>query len=58
MVKVDGVPGQLIPPLVNTGVIVMVATCGVLPVLMAANDGIVLVPLAPRPMDVLLLIQL
>ena len=58
MVNVLGVPGQLMPPLVNTGVTVMVAVTGVLPVLMAINDGMVLVPLAPNPMDGLLLIQL
>ena len=54
---VDG-PLQLIPPLVNTGVMVMVAVTGVLPVLMAVNDGIVLAPLAPNPIDRLLLVQL
>ena len=58
MVNVVAVPVQLIPPLVNVGVIVMVAVTGVLPVLMAVNDGIVLVPLAPRPIEVLLLLQL
>ena len=58
MVKVIGVPVQLMPPLINTGVTVMVAVTGVLPVLMAINDGMVLVPLAPNPMDGLLLIQL
>jgi hypothetical protein len=54
---VDG-PAQLMPPLVNTGVTVIVAVTAVLPVLIAVNDGIVLVPLAPSPMDRLLLVQL
>ena len=58
MVNVIGVPVQLMPPLVNTGVTVMVAVTGVLPVLIPINDGMVLVPLAPSPIDGLLLIQL
>ena len=58
MVNVLVAPVQLMPPLVNLGVIVMVAVTGVLPVLMAVNDGIVLAPLAPNPMDGLLFIQL
>jgi hypothetical protein len=51
-------PLQVIPPLVNVGVTVIVAVTGVLPALKAVNDGIVLVPLAPSPMLVLLLVQL
>ena len=51
-------PLQLIPPLVNTGVIVIVAVTGVDPVLIAVNDGIVLVPLAANPMLILLFVQL
>jgi hypothetical protein len=58
IVKVLGVPVQLMPPLANVGVTVIVAICGVDPVLMAVNDGIVAVPLAPRPIVVLLLVQL
>ena len=59
MVNVVVVPVQVIPPLVKVGVTVMVAVTGVLvPVLMAVNDGIVPVPLAPSPMEVLLLLQL
>ena len=58
IVNVVDAPVQLIPPLVNVGVTVMVAVTAVLPVLMAVNDGIVLVPLAPKPIDVLLLVQL
>jgi len=51
-------PLQLIPPLVNVGVTVMVAVTGVLVALTAVNDGIVLLPDAPKPMLVLLLVQL
>lgn len=58
MVKVDVGPLQLIPPLVNTGVTVIVAVTGVDPALMAVNDGMVLVPLAPSPMLILLFVQL
>lgn len=57
IVNVVGVPGQLVPPLVNTGVTVMVAVTGVVPLLIAVNDGMMLVPDAPRPIDVLLLVQ-
>lgn len=58
MVNVIAVPVQLIPAFVNVGVTVMVAVTGVLPVLMAINDGMVLVPPAPKPMDGLLFVQL
>ena len=58
MVKVLLAPLQVIPPLVNVGVTVIVAVTGVLPALTAVNDGIVLVPDAPSPMLVLLLVQL
>lgn len=58
IVNVVLAPVQVIPPLVNVGVTVMVAVTGVLPALKAMNDGIVLVPDAPRPMLVLLLVQL
>ena len=50
MVKVWAVPGQ--PS--NDGVTVMVAVTGEVPVLVAVNDGMLPVPLAPRPMLVLL----
>lgn len=58
MVNVLLAPLQVIPPLVNVGVMVMVAVTGALVALMAVNDGIVLVPLAARPIDGLLLVQL
>lgn len=46
------------PPLVNVGVTVIVAVTGVLPALMATNDGMLPLPLAPNPMDRLLFVQL
>ncbi len=58
MVNVVDAPVQLMPPFVKVGVIVIVAVTGVEPGFKATNDGMVLVPLAPRPMDVLLLVQL
>lgn len=58
MVNVLAGPVQLMPPLVKVGVTVIVATCGVDPLLIPMNDGIVLVPLAPNPIEVLLLLQL
>ena len=41
-----------------TGVTVMVAVTGAAPAFVAVNEGILPVPLAARPMDVVLLIQL
>lgn len=58
MVKVVLAPVQLMPPLVKRGVIVIVAVTGVLPLLMAMNDGMVLVPLAASPIDGVLFVQL
>lgn len=57
MVKVIGVPGQ-VTPLVKFGVTVMVATWGVVPVLVATKLAILPAPAAASPMDVLLLVQL
>lgn len=57
MVNVIGVPGQ-VTVLVKLGVTVMVATCGVVPVLIVMNDGILPAPDAASPMDGLLLVQL
>ena len=54
MVKVRGVPLQLF----DTGVTVIVATTGVLLVLVAVNVPILPVPLAARPIEVLLFVQL
>lgn len=58
MVKVVLAPVQLTPLLVKVGVTVMVAFTGVLPVLIAVNDGMVLLPLAARPIDGSLFVQL
>ena len=54
MVKFCAAPGH---PFAN-GVTVIVAVTGALVVLIAVNDGISPVPLAPRPIAVLLLLQL
>ena len=59
MLKLFGVPTQLTPPLVNVGVTVMVAVIGTLVGLVAVNVGNELpVPLAPRPIEISLLVQL
>ena len=54
MVNVVGVPGQ--EP--ATGVTVMVAVTGVEPVLVAVNAGMFPEPLATKPMEGVLLVQL
>ena len=54
IVKVTGVPGQPFA----TGVTVMVPLIGVVPALVPVNEAILPVPEAPRPMAVLLLVQL
>ena len=53
MVKLCGVPVQ--PS--NDGVTVIVAVTGDVPALVAVNEGMLPVPLAPRPMLVLLLVH-
>ena len=58
MVNVVGVPLQVTPPLVKLGVTVIVAVTGVVPVLVPVKDWMVSVPLAPRPIHVLLFVQL
>ena len=58
IVNVIDVPTQLTPPLVNVGVTVMVAVTGELLVLLAVNVGMFPLPLAARPIDAVLLIQL
>ena len=57
MVKVMAAPVQDIPPLVNVGVTVMVATTGAVVVLMAVNDAILPLPFDARPMLVVLLVH-
>lgn len=54
MVKVFGVPVQP----AATGVTVMVAVTGVLPVFLTVKAGIFPQPLAAKPIDVLLFVQL
>ena len=58
MVKVMDGPTQLVPPLVNVGATVMVAVTGALVALVAVNDRILPEPDAPKPMVVLLFVQL
>lgn len=53
IVNERGTPGQ---PLA-VGVTVMVAVTGVVPVLVAVKEPMFPLPLAPKPMDVLLLVQ-
>ena len=57
MVNVLAVPTQLTSPLVYVGVTVMVAITGDDPVLIPKNELIVPVPLAPSPIEVVLLDQ-
>ena len=57
MVKVMAAPGQLVPPLLNVGVTVMVATTGEVVVLMAVNDAILPLPADASPMLVVLLVH-
>jgi hypothetical protein len=54
MVNIFAVPGQL----AVEGVTVIVAVTGVLPGLMPMKAGIFPVPLAPKPIEVLLFVQL
>ena len=58
MVNVAGVPLQVAPALVYVGVTVMVAVNGALVTLVATNAGILPVPLAAMPIEVLLFVQL
>lgn len=57
MVNVIGVPVQVVPPLVNDGVTVMVPVIGAAVVLVATKPMLP-VPLAARPIAVLLFVQL
>jgi hypothetical protein len=58
MVNVDAIPTQLTPLFVNVGVTVIVATTGVVVLLVAVNVGIFPVPLAAMPIDGALFVQL
>ena len=57
MLNVVAVPTQLTPPLVKVGVTVIVATTGVVVTLVATNVGMLPVPLAAKPIAVLLFVQ-
>jgi hypothetical protein len=58
MVNVLGVPVQVTVPLIKVGVTVIVATCTTAVTLVATKLAILPVPLAARPILVLLLVQL
>ena len=58
MIKFCGVPLQVVPALVYDGVTVTVAVIGVVPALVAVKLGMLPLPLAPRPIAVLLFDQL
>ena len=63
IVNVFGVPGHTVAPLVLTGVTVIVAVTGVVPLFTATKAGMIGVPtgaepLAANPIDVLLFTQL
>jgi hypothetical protein len=58
MVYVIAVPVQVAPPLVYSGVTVIVATTGAVPVLTAVKEAISPVPDAASPIDGVLLVQL
>ena len=59
LVKVCGAEGvHAPPPAVDTGVTVTVAVTGIVPVLIALKDAMFPDPLAARPMDGVLLVQL
>ena len=53
-----GVPTQLVPPFVNVAITVIVAITGAVPLFVAVKAAMFNVPLAPRPIDVVLFTQL
>src|SRR5512133_2849379 len=57
MIKVSGVPGQLVPPLLNVGVTVTVPDIGAVPALVAVNDILSVFPERARPMAALVFVQ-
>ena len=57
MVKLLAGPAQLVPPLVNVGVTVMVATTGAVVVLSAAKGPILPLPFNAKPMLVALFVH-
>ena len=56
--KLRGIPLQVTPPLVYAGVTVIVAVTGAVPLLIAANEAMSPTPLPPRPIEVVLFVQL
>lgn len=58
MVKLTAAPVQITPPLLKVGVTVIVATTGNGVALLATKAGILPVPLTPKPIEGLLLVQL
>jgi hypothetical protein len=58
IVKLTGVPVQVVALLVNVGVTVIVPDIGAVPLFVATNGAILPVPLAGRPMAGLLFVQL
>ena len=58
MIKFCGVPLQVAPALVYDGVTVMVAVMAVVPALLAVKLDILPLPLAPKPIAVLVFDQL
>ena len=57
IVKVCTGPGQLVPPLVNVGVTVIVAITGAVPALSAVKEGIFPMPFAARFIDGVLFVH-
>jgi len=57
MVNVRGVPVHSVPPFRKLGVTVIVAVTGALVAFVAVNEAMLPVPLAPRPIDVLLFVH-
>ena len=53
-----GVPTQLVPPFVNVAITVIVAIKGAVPLFVVVNAAMFPVPFAPRPIEVLLFVQL
>ena len=57
ILNVVGVPGQLVPPAVKIGVTVIFPKMGAVPGFVAIKEGMFPEPFAPRPMAVLLFVQ-
>ena len=57
IVKILVSPVQIVPPLVNIGVTLIVADTGRIPVLIPLKDGIFPFPLVPIPMEEFVFVQ-